>query len=504
MHRGDASLSQLFYDDRPLLKPITFVPSKLPSLFLNEEEIFKPMAEEAGWHDVSPPVFKSTYLKSSGEQEASYAPTADRVFKIFHPSNSGPNLSESPSGEELPEVDFMDLGKIMNEIEVLDVEAASLKNATSMRAEKAEDQTFEEPFTGVCIDARALPVQDTLPSSSHILFERSDTRILGEDFEDDDEIIVYVAPNPRKGIRPSNTIQSSSAAVVVDPPAAESDPTSEQVRQGMHDPPSTAAFPTESILEHLPTPSHISPPASTSGGVSNPVLSESLKPARRARRPHRVSKRRVKRHVSFRSFGAIRAEVALREVDPRQDEQRHGDSDVDWGVSTSEESIEDGGMLVDHDVDVFAMEVFVKGMSIQGSAPVTADDLKDEEKSDGESGPESDGSSDEDDEELELADDTRMLISEDDDSAVGDALIGSEDESTSDEEETQDGSFQARLERLRKRTEGRPIKDVLKDELDGELEVDEGDSVIAQIQATRSQFPSVFNTTDASTAGDPR
>ena len=455
----------------------------------------------------SPPVFKITYLASSGEQEANHASTADRVFQIFHRGNPGPNLSESPSGEELPEIDFMDLGKIMNEIEVLDVEAASSKNATSMRAEKPEDQTtaiaFEEPFTGVSIDTRALPMQDTLPSSNHILFERSDTRILGEDVEDDDEIIVYVAPNPRKGIHPSSRIQSSSAVVVADPPAAESDPVSEQVQQGMYDPPSTTAFSPESIV-HLPTPSPISPPASTSGGVSNPVPSGSFKPARRARRPHHVSKRRVKRHVTFRSFGAIRAEVALREVDPRRDEQRHGDSDVDWGVSTSEESIEDGGMLVDHDVDVFAMEAFVKGMSIPGSAPVTADDLEDEEKSNGESGPESDGSSDEDDEELELADDTRMMVSEEDDFAVGGVLIGSEDESTSDEEETQEGSFQARLERLRKRTEGRPIKDVLKDELDGELEVDDGDSVIAQIQVTRSRFPSVFNTTYASTAGDTR
>jgi hypothetical protein len=51
VHRGNASLSQLFYDDRPLLKPITFVPSKFPSLFLNEDEIFKPMAEEPGWHE---------------------------------------------------------------------------------------------------------------------------------------------------------------------------------------------------------------------------------------------------------------------------------------------------------------------------------------------------------------------------------------------------------------------------------------------------------------------
>ena len=46
---GKASLSQLLYEDRPFLKPITFVPSKLtPTLFLRDEEIFKPVAEEAG------------------------------------------------------------------------------------------------------------------------------------------------------------------------------------------------------------------------------------------------------------------------------------------------------------------------------------------------------------------------------------------------------------------------------------------------------------------------
>ena len=51
---GTASLSQLLYEDRPLLKPISFVKSKLtPTLFLKEEEIFKPVAEEAGQCTVS-------------------------------------------------------------------------------------------------------------------------------------------------------------------------------------------------------------------------------------------------------------------------------------------------------------------------------------------------------------------------------------------------------------------------------------------------------------------
>lgn len=439
----------------------------------------------------------------SGKQESSHVPTADRVLQIFQHDNPAPNSSESPSGAELPEIDFMDLGRIMNEIEVLEAEAAS-KNATGMRAIKADDQTttmaIDEPFTGVRIDTNPSPVRDT--PANHILVEHPGIHILGDDIDDDEEIIVYVAPNPRKGVRPSSPIQSSSAAAA----PTDSEPVSGQVQQGTYDPKSTTTFPPQPTLEPIPTPSPpMSSRAETSRNAANPVLSKYSKLARRARRPHRVSKRRKKRHVTFSSFGAIRAEIALREVDPRRDEQRRGDSDVDWGVSASEASAEDGGMQVDNDMDVHAMKAFVKGMGVAGSAPVTADDLAEDEENSDEGGPASDGSSDESDEELELADDTpNFLISEEEgDPALGDALIASEDESTSDEEGPP-RSFQARLDKLRKRTEGRPIKDILKDELDGELEDDDDDSLVAQIQVTRSRLLSIFHTTDTFTAGDPR
>ena len=49
LRSGNASLSQALYEDRPFLKPITFVRSQLtPTLFLRDEEIFEPVAEEAG------------------------------------------------------------------------------------------------------------------------------------------------------------------------------------------------------------------------------------------------------------------------------------------------------------------------------------------------------------------------------------------------------------------------------------------------------------------------
>jgi hypothetical protein len=508
VRRGETSLSQQLYEDRPFLKPIAFVPSKLPSLFLHEEEIFKPMTEEAGRNCISPSVLKLTFM-SSDEQEASHAPTADRVFQMSHRSNLNPNSSELPSGTELPEIDFMDIGRI---IEVFGIAAASSKNDACTSIKMAEDQTttttVEESFMEDRIDIKPSPLQDSLTPANHIPVERPD---LGEDVEDDDDIIVYVAPNPRKGMRRSSSVPSFPAPVVTIPPLADREPVSGQVQQGTNDPPSPTASPTKPTLEHISTPSPKLSPVVKSGDVSNAALSGPSRSVRRVRRPPRVSKRRVKRHVTFGSFGAIRAEAALREVGPQRDEDRRGDSDVDLGGSTSEWSSEDGGMLADHDVDVHTMEVFVKGMSIAGSAQVTADDLEDEaricaededeEKSDSESV----GSTDQYDEDSELAGETRiMLISDEGDIAIEDDPVESEDEGTSEEEGSPKGSFRARLVRLRKQTQSRPIRNVLKDELDGELEVEEEHNITVQIQVMRSQSPNVSLVTHASTAGVPR
>jgi len=453
---------------------------------------------------------------SSDEQEANHAPTADRVFQVFHHSNLNTNSSESPSGTELPEIDFMDLGRIMNEFEFFEGEATSSKNNACTSIKMAENQittkTVEESFIEDRIEFKLPPVQDSLTPANHIPVERPDTHILGEDVEDDDEIIVYVAPNPRKGMHLSSSNPSSSAAVHL----VDSKPVSGRVQQRPNDPPSTTTSPAEPTLQRIPTPS--SPklsPVLTSGDVSYAALTGSSRSVRRIRRPHRVSKRRVKRHVTFGSFGTIQAEAALREVDPQRDEQRRGDSDVDWGGSTSEECLDDGGMLADHDIDVRAMEAFVKGMSISGSEQVTADDLEneariraedeDEEKSNGESTHESDGSTDQYGEELELAGESRIvLISDEEDIAIEDDLVESEDEGTSEEEDGPKGSFQARLERLREQTQGRPIRDVLKDELDREWEVEEENGITAQIQVMRFQSPNVFLVTHTYTAGVPR
>ena len=388
----------------------------------------------------------------------------------------------------------MDIGKFVNEIQV---DAAS-KNDASTSIKMAADQTkatVKESLMGDRIDIELSPAQDSPTPADHVPDERTDTHRMGEDVEDDDEIIVYVAPYPRKGTLLSGSSSSSSAAVATIPPLADSQPVSGQALEGTSNSPTPTGSSAGPTLEHIPTPS--SPellPVLTSGDVSNATLPGSSRSVRCVRRTHLDSKRRVKRHVMFGSFSAIQAKAALREVDPHRDEQRRGDSDVDWGGSTSEGSLEDGGMLEDQDIDVHAMVAFVKGMSISESAQVTADELEDEtriltededeENSDGESEHESDDTTDQYDEELKLAGETPAMLIADGDIALEDDLIESEDEDTSEEGKSPKGSFQARLKRLRERTQGRPIRDVLKDELDGELEVEEEDdcSIIGQIQ----------------------
>jgi hypothetical protein len=496
---GTASLSQLLYEDRPLLKPISFVRSKLnPTLFLKEDEIFKPVAEEAGQCIVSLHVTLLIVLLPSGEQEASHIPTAERVFRIFH-GDRVLSSTDSPSDvEELLEIDFTDLGRIMNEVEGLEAAAVLSKKTTGTGAENEEDQggiaTVAEHFKGFCIDTKPPSLRPSHLPTDPTSGQHPEARAaLGEDMDEDDEIIVYDAPLPRNGKLATCQVQSSSTATASLSPTAASGPTS--VHRGTYG----SSSPT------LSSPLKF-------GDASASVFSGSSEPSSCAQGPSHISSGRMDRYATFGSFGAIRAEIALCNLDPRVDEQRRGDSDVDWGGSTSEDSADDEGMLVDQDIDTHAMEAFVKGMSTLGMVHVSADDLEDEEKiraeheetNDAESGVESDDSAG--DTELELAGDVRdMLISVDEgesEPTLGNAPVD-EDESTSDEEETPNCSFQARLERLRKRTKGRPMKDILEDELDQELESDEEDSIIiAKINVTQSS--ALFTQLKALPPGFPR
>jgi len=269
-------------------------------------------------------------FSSSGEQQAGYVPTAERIYRIFHGGDPGPNSSESPSDlEELLEIDFADLGKIMDEVEAV---AASSRNATGTNAEEAESQSatimVEERFTGVCINTKPPPMHDLAPPTNDIAVGHPNTHILGEDVDGDDEIIVYVAPYPRKGKLVSNLIRSSSAAPAPFPSIAET-PTPQET----HSSPHATTFPPQPVPKGTPAsplpPAPIPVPTLTSKEVSFSHSPRSPWPTHPARRPSGTTRRRPEQHAMFGSFGAIRAEATLPELDPWRDEQRHGDSDVD-------------------------------------------------------------------------------------------------------------------------------------------------------------------------------
>ncbi|KAH9171161.1 hypothetical protein EDB89DRAFT_2071063 [Lactarius sanguifluus] len=528
LRSGNASLSQLLYEDRPFLKPITFVRSQVtPTLFLRDEEIFKPVAEEAG------------------EQEASHVPTAERVYRIFHGGNAAPQPSEPLSDEdELLEIDYADLGRFMNEIEAT---AASSKNtkttipasaiaATSIATSVQDDNQpvvtkIEEGPTGFYIDTKPSPVQDSSTSTNDIAVEHPGPGILGEDIgeDDDDEIIVYVAPHPRNGKLPSVHTQSPLLDAKTLPPSGPAS-VAAPVHQKAHDAPHAPALPPEPEPKLWPesvpkvnVPAPAPAPALAFKNFSFSLLSSSPKPTYRARWPRRIARRKAERNRMFGSFGAMHAEATLRELDPRRAEQRRGDSDVDWGGSTSglaevEDSEDDGGMLVDEDIKADAMAAFVRSMGAAGQTHIGAGDLEDEERirledadedsEEEESGSSSDG--EDVDTELELADGMRILAAEgdDDDEASRSSFADDDDDDTSEDQEvTPKRSFQARLERVRSRTVGRPVKDIMREELDQEQElddddddsdsdIDDEDSIIAQIQGFLDENDDVLRAKD--------
>ena len=432
------------------------------------------------------------------------------MYRVFHGGDTSPNLSGSPSDPEgLLEIDFADLGRFMGEVEAV---GDSSRNATSTSVEEAESQSaakVEERFTGVCINISSSPVHDSTLPTNHIAVERSDAHRRAEDIDEDDEIIVYEAPHPRNSKLISGQIQSSSAAPAAFPSVAETGLVATLSHPGTDPSPYATSFPPQPVPKASSPPPAAAPlPSRTSKDMTFLLPRRSPRPTYQARWPGRTARRRKEQHATFSSFGALQAEASLRELDPWRDEQRHGDFDVDWGGSTSEECEQEDGMIVDQDLDVGAMKAFVGGMSAARQAHVTAGDIEDEariwteevEESNEESTRESDDSEDEGDTELELAADVwDMLVpAKDGGTALATSPVEDENESNSDEEVTPKRSFQARLKKLRRRTEGQTIQDVLREELDQVNESDyataDEEDIIAQIQVTR--FTYVFRKTD--------
>ncbi|KAI0315176.1 hypothetical protein OF83DRAFT_1174066 [Amylostereum chailletii] len=541
LRTSTAPLSQLLYEDRPLLKPIVFVRSEItPKLFMEEEEIFKPVADEAG------------------DLEQSHVPTADRVFNVFNHTSQEEDSSRVPSdGEEkLEEIDFEDMAKAVAEVEAIAASKAG-KSSTNITT-KAE--TVQETFTGFYVDTT--PAR-TAASSSSIQVDRVGGNVpLGED---DDEVIVYVAPHPRNGkaASPSKTPRGDATAIETfveqpalpqDNPATIFEATSMDI-DGIYeaapsadtlpmpiDTPASSSRPAEGHSTLDPTaPVECSgqpqtPPAGEALEATNPDPQSSTTPAhsftepaaavttsfaavaiealpippapsvaefsfsfapspskprqvanlpralRKDKQPrtNRLARRRREHPSMFGAFGAMMSEERLhgRDRDPRRDEQRRGDSDVDWGDTSGDElSTGTGGMELDSELEmnVQEMEMFVKGMQSAGQNHMSMGDVEDEvrtreeDEESQERGSESEsGEEDEEDEEVEmvLSEEEKRLVGEgeDDDEDEDDE----DDEDSSDEEETPKRGFQARLERLRQRSNGKGVKDLMEEGLNND------------------------------------
>ncbi|KAG5636882.1 hypothetical protein H0H81_006501 [Sphagnurus paluster] len=546
--------------ERPLLRPVIFVPSVLTkTLFQEEEEIFKAIVEDVG------------------EEENSHVPTADRVFRVFSGRAVAP-IFDLDDDEELEEIDFNEIGKILDaptrevqevnvveekfsgifrdsvhqdmvideyleltespskhhEIAPLVIEDVGLLQSNQLGVEQTPDlfttthetetlfpthdaivkfgnfscstdsqriadlttssentsapasdlpaESLVEEFKGFFIDTEPTSKEgaqasvteqftgfyiDTEPSGFAAPHEGPAPQVDGED----DEIIVYVAPHPRTGrVAPPVSAPSLSTTSIL------TGTTTFRV-------PSPEAPVTPKT--HLP---HAHPPAPDFASVSfafstTPkkgrqfVSGASKKAALRQRRQEaRATRRRAGGVALFGSFGAIREEAQLHGGrDPRWDERRRGDSDVDWG-SELDDSGGDGlaeGMELDPDLDdgdggSAALRQFVKSMGHDGGRFVTMDDIADGEimrMEDEANGEERDVGSSGDEEEDEVTDEEaeeNAILHAEEEVLMGECAdmdLDLEDDSDEDGSDDEGNSprtgFQARLERLRNRTRGK-------------------------------------------------
>ncbi|KAI0358703.1 hypothetical protein OH77DRAFT_1421143 [Trametes cingulata] len=390
--QAGAPLSRLLYEDRPLLRPITFVRSVYTAtLFMQEEDIFKPVVEPAVEGD-----------------EKSHLPTADTVSRVFHLLPEGGPQSSSDE-EELEEIDFADIGRIQAEV---DAAAANTNQGTAIASTAQDSAAF-------FVDTTPAPI---LTNSRERRIEVNKLQgALGEAAEDD-EVIVYVAPHPRHDratpstsnavapveALPSTSIITGLSMTSTASPAPQSKGEPSAVPPASRDEPTPGItlelgtlYPEESILAPDPSQMGVAPDASdlppppSFDSISFSFEKKTVK--KQTRRVHPVGsgtprsllkrsrKARRKSLRGFGAYGAMHEEARLHEVDPRRDEQRRGDSDINWGDSDEDEGVDElsqgiADMEIDENVSLEAMKRFVHSMSAEGSQHVTMDDVADMER----------------------------------------------------------------------------------------------------------------------------
>ena len=364
--------------------------------------------------------------------------------------------------EELQEIDFNDLEKLQY---------------LAPRASASKATVVEEQFMG-SFAAVSDPAQDTMPasdgeapqalstmmSSFYIDTEpsaaRADAGILVDKIEGsvplgagaDEDIIVYEAPNPRKG----PLVSASSSENYETPPH----PSSTSIPVAFNETPSencetlSHSVSVPAIASEIPAmpatpPSFESVSFNFSSLPSKPHHRSSLvltihswNKARLVRRRQQAFKARKK---TLALLAANVSEAQLHDDDDTAwSERRRNDSDIDWGDGSDDEGSNDEegiaeGMSVDPELehlDIRVLEDFVKRMDQDGSRFKTMDDIADEQQMEAEDLESLNQSSSDEESDDHYVDE---VVNREEAMLVGDSEDGSSD----------DENFHDRLQRLR-------------------------------------------------------
>ena len=341
--------------------------------------------------------------------EVSHVPTAEAVLRVFNPNGQD---EASEDEEALEEIDFADVGRFQAQVDAAATQPGiSLPNVTSGKG----------PLDGFFIDPT--------PSATHsngredIHAARLDNALGSatvNDADDDEEVIVYVAPHPRRSAAPAAVqvkapLRTTSILTGLEIGSSTKGPhdslsssveAAPAILQDQPVPPTTvsetnhASFdielgtlypePKSALHQSAPDATSLPPPPSFDNVSFTLTKSEKKKQTRRIHPAHTPRsllkhKRQARRKSArgFGAFGAMHEEALLHQEDPRRAERRRGDSDVDWGTSDEEVdalSGDMGGMELDGDISLDAMKSFAYSMSAEGSRHVTMDDIADTER----------------------------------------------------------------------------------------------------------------------------
>ncbi|KAK0445434.1 hypothetical protein EV421DRAFT_1796547 [Armillaria borealis] len=503
--RGDGPLSKLLYEDRPFLRPIKFVPSvNSRILFQEQEEILQPVVEEVGDEEESHvPTAERVARVFSG---VSKPPAPEDDLDDHDESLEEIDFNDLSAFQQKVDMEAASITQL-NRAEQVDVEekftgaffdTVALKEVATVSIPEPQDDVMQDntaesapaddgatvsmtssitvhTTTEVVVTVETPPpaeepTPEVQPTSAESTSTLTEVQSCSTPMEDDIVVLSTtltenaIASPPLQAVddrEPVDTQDKEPSLFFVDTtptptPIVASTSTSLVVPLG--------AIPEDEddvIVYEGPHPrSGVATPISKPAASALPSLSFSPSPQKFARRPHPAhsktkSKLKERRQAawarkrrgsgSFAALGANVAEAQLYEgKDPRQDERRRGDSDVDWGDVTDNEvdEVASGvdGMDLDPELelDVEALKRFASGLDANFK---TMDDIDDEERirkedeEDGSSESESENDDDEDEESV------RRAIEEDEVMMLGD--------SDAEEDLSPNSSFQARLQRMR-------------------------------------------------------